>query len=120
MGDVASSRSPRELKENAIRSGGFFTGFFVMIPLLMSLLNKGRVTISGVLERGIEKGHSTATLEKEALWAAKTYLGSYLLDIVFVAAIVKWTNDLTVKAVKQDVQALKTSSAPSNVTPLKA
>jgi hypothetical protein len=89
MGDIASSRSPRDFKENAVRGGAIFSSVFIVGPTLTLLLNKGHTTIVKLLEAEAKAGKTSQQLLKIAKNSALKYIGIFLANLVLMIGVIR-------------------------------
>ena len=101
-----SARSKRELKETAIQEPLFFVSFFFVTPAIFRLLNKGFPSITARLQTLVDAKASQEKINQTGRYAALSFLGAYLANILITIGIVNWTNQMTRNSIKEDVQAL--------------
>ncbi len=107
MGDIASSRSPRDFKENAVRGGAIFSSVFIVGPTLTLLLNKGHTTIVKLLEAEAKAGKTSQQLLKIAKNSALKYIGIFSANLVLMIGVMYGINQMTKHDLKEDLKKLK-------------
>ena len=111
LGDIASSRSSRDFKENVVRSLAFFSSVFIVGPILVSLLNKGHTTIVNLLEAEAKAGKTSQELVKIAKHSALKYIGIFSVNLAVMIGVVNGINQMTKHDLKEDLKKLKTPHA---------
>jgi hypothetical protein len=107
MGDIASSRSPRDFKENTVRAVAFFSSMFIIGPMLVSFLNKGHTTIVKLLEAEAKAGKAPEQLVKIAKNSALKYIGIFSANLALMIGVVYSLNQMTKHDLKEDLKKLK-------------
>ena len=112
-GELASSRSPREFKENLIQRNSIDAAMFFGTPALMALFNKGATTVQGAIKQAVKSGKTHKALVNAAEKAAGLYGLSFLLNLLVVSGVVIGTNRMTIRGLKKAVNELDTVPAKS-------
>ena len=107
MGDIASSRSPRDFKENVVRGGALFSSVFIVGPTLTLLLNKGHTTIVKLLEAEAKAGKAPEQLVKIAKNSALKYIGIFSANLALMIGVMYGINQMTKHDLKEDLKKLK-------------
>jgi hypothetical protein len=116
LGDIASSRSPRDFKENTVRSVAFFSSLFIVGPMLVSLLNKGHTTIVKLLEAETKAGKAPEQLVKIAKNSALKYMGIFSANLALMIGVVYGINEMTKHGLKEDLKKLKEDNSQAGKT----
>jgi hypothetical protein len=116
MGDLASSRSPRDFKENVVRGTAFFSSLFIVGPMLVSLLNKGHTTIVKLLEAEAKAGKAPEQLVKIAKNSALKYIGIFSTNLALMIGVVYGINQMTKHGLKEDLKKLKEDNSQAGKT----
>jgi hypothetical protein len=116
MGDIASSRSPRDFKENTVRSVAFFSSMFIIGPMLVSFLNKGHTTIVKLLEAEAKAGKAPEQLVKIAKNSALKYIGIFSANLALMIGVVYGINQMTKHDLKEDLKKLKKNPSQKTKT----
>ncbi|XVJ51884.1 MAG: hypothetical protein HEQ32_07350 [Vampirovibrio sp.] len=111
-GDIASSRSPRDFKENTVRSLAFFASVFIVGPLMNKCLNKGVVTIRERLALEAKAGSSPDAMRRIAKASALKYVGVFLTNLAMMVGVVIGVNEMTKRGLKKDLAQLHTPKTP--------
>jgi hypothetical protein len=106
LGRMMSSRSKREFKEAAVQEPLFFASFFFVAPAIFRLFNHGATSIQQRLQQLVQKGATQAELNRGGRYAALTFLGAFLSNILISISVVNWTNHMTRKGIQDEVNAL--------------